>query len=44
MPQLVEGSLPTLEDRGSNPVISKKNCIEKDKVEKKRPGLAHLKR
>ena len=43
---LVERSLPTSEIRGSNPVISKilsTNCtIEKRKIKKKSPGMAHL--
>ena len=41
--------LPNPEVRGSNPVIGKKlystftvNCIEKTKIEKKRPGIAHF--
>ena len=51
--QLIERSLPTSEVRGSNPVIVKLlyrtfnclpavNCIEKTKIEKKRPGMAHF--
>ena len=47
--QLVEQSLPIIEVRGSNPVIGKKlywiftvNCIEKTKMKKKRPGMAHF--
>ena len=44
--QLVEWSLPTPEIRNSNPDISKilsSNCtIEKTKIMKKRPGMAHL--
>ena len=49
MAQLVERSLPIPEVRGSNPVISKNlyrtftvNCIEKTKIKKKRPGIAHF--
>ena len=49
--QLVERLPPTLEIRGSNPVIGKTfikhlftvNCVEKTKIKKKRPGMAHLK-
>ena len=51
MAQLVERLLPIPEVRGSNPVIDKKlyrtvivNCIEKTKINKKRPGMAHLKK
>ena len=44
--QLVERSLPTPEVRGSNPDIGKvlsTNCtLEKTKIKKKRPGMAHL--
>ena len=47
--QLVERSLPIPEVRGSNPVIGKNlyrtftvNCIEKTKIKKKRPGMAHF--
>ena len=44
--QLVEQSVPTPEIRSSNPDISKilsTNCtIEKMKMKKKRPGMAHL--
>ena len=44
--QLVERSLPTTEIHGSIPDISKmlsNNCtIEKTKLKKKRPGMAHL--
>ena len=47
--QLVEQLLPTPEVCCSNPVIGKKfywmfavNCIEKTKIMKKRPGLAHI--
>ena len=48
--QLVEQSIPVLEVRGSNPVISKIyneqlftiHCIEKKKINKKRPGMAHF--
>ena len=55
MAQLVERSLPIPEVRGSNPVIGKNlfiyiehfftvNCVlEKAKIKKKRPGMAHLK-
>ena len=53
--QLVERLLPTPEVRGSNPVIGKLlywifnylptvNCIERTKIKKKRPGMAHLKK
>ena len=46
--QLVQWSLPTPEFRGLNPDISKilsTNCtIEKMKIKKKRPGMAHLKK
>ena len=51
--QLVERSLPTPEVRGSNPVIGKLlsdiclfavNCVEKTKIKKKRPRMAHLKK
>ena len=49
--QLVQRSLPILEVRGSIPVIGKNlywtfsvNCIEKTKIKKKRPGMAHLKK
>ena len=47
--QLVERLLPIPDVRGSNPVIGKKfvYCqlsIEKTKIKKKRPGLAHLKK
>ena len=50
--QLVERLLLTPEVRGSNSVISQLlsdiyfftvNCIEKTKIKKKRPGMAHLK-
>ena len=48
--QLVERSLPMPEVCGSNPVTGKYlywtftvNCIEKTKIKKKRPGMAHLK-
>ena len=48
--QLVERLLPIPEVHGSNPVIGKNlyltitvNCIEKSKIKKKRPGMAHLK-
>ena len=47
--QLVERSLPIPEVRSSNPVIGKNlyrtftvNCIEKTKINKKRPGMAHF--
>ena len=44
--QLVERSLPTPDVRGSNPDIGKvlsTNCtLEKTKIKKKRPGMAHL--
>ena len=49
MAQLAERSLLTPEVRGSNPVIREIfhvftiNCIEKTKIKKKRPGMAHLK-
>ena len=49
--RLVEQLLLTPEVRGLNPVIGKKkyltftvNCIEKTKIKKIRPGLAHLKK
>ena len=46
--QLVERLLPTSEIRGLNPDIGKilsTNCtIEKTKIKKKRPGMAHLKK
>ena len=48
--KLVERWLPIREVCSSNPVIGKNlyqtltvNCIEKTKVLKKRPGMAHLK-
>ena len=45
---MVEWSLPTPEICGSNPNIVKilsANCIlEKTKIKKKRPGMAHLKK
>ena len=51
MAQLVERSLPIPYVRGSNPVIGKfyvyllsVNWIEKSKIDKKRPGMAHLKK
>ena len=48
MAQLLERSLLTPEIRGSNPIIGKilsTNCtIEKTKIKKKRPGMAHLKK
>ena len=47
--QLVERLLPIPEVRGSSPVIGKKlyriftvNCVEKTKIKKKRPGMAHF--
>ena len=48
--QLEERSLPIPEIRGSNPVIGYniyyhlylKNCIEKTKIKKKRPGTAQF--
>ena len=47
--ELVEQSLPFPEVRGSNPVIGKNlygtftvNYIEKTKIKKKRPGMAHF--
>ena len=49
--QLVERLLPIPEVRGSNPVIGKdlnltfvycQLCIEKTKIKKKRPGMAHF--
>ena len=47
--QLVDQSLPFPEVCSSNPVIDKNlywtvNCIEKSKIKKKRPGMAHLKK
>ena len=46
--QLVERLLPTPEICGSNPDIGKtltSNCkLEKTKIKKKRPGMAHLKK
>ena len=46
--QLVEQSLPAPEIHGSIPDIGKflsSNCtIEKTKIKKKRPGMAHLKK
>ena len=53
--QLVEHSLPITEVRSSNPVIGKnlfiywtfvycQLCVEKTKIKKKRPGMAHLKK
>ena len=49
--QLAERSLPTSEDAGSNPLISNfytehvytVDCFENAIIEKKRPGMAHLK-
>ena len=44
--QLEERSLPTPEIRGLNPVIGKLftiKCIEKTKIKKKGPGMAHSK-
>ena len=51
MAQLGEQSLPMPEVQGSNPVIGKiyiehlftVNWVEKTKINKKRPGMAHLK-
>ena len=54
MAQLVERSLSIAEVCGSNPVIGKnlylyrtlvfcQLCIEKTKIKKKRPGMAHFK-
>ena len=49
--QLIERALPIPEVCGSNPVIGKNlyiehllivNCIEKTKINKKRPGMAHF--
>ena len=44
--KLVERSLTTLEIRGSNPyigeILSSNGPIEKTKIKKKRPGMAHL--
>ena len=47
--QWVEMSLTIPEVRSSNPVIGKNlyrtftvNCIEKTKIKKKRPGMAHF--
>ena len=48
--QLLERSLPTPEVCGSNPGIGNiyiehlfpVNCIEKMKIKKKRPGMAHF--
>ena len=48
--QLVEQLLPLLEVRGSNTVIGKINiehlftiiCIEKTKINQKRPGMTHF--
>ena len=46
--QLVERPLPTAEIRGSNPVIGKfylvSAVIKLQKIKKKWPGMAHLKR
>ena len=49
--QWVEWLLPIPDGRGSNLVICKNlyctltvNCIEKAKIKKKRPGMAHLKK
>ena len=49
--QLVERSLPTPEVRGSIPIgdinidqYSTNYNVEKTKIKKKRPGLAHLKK
>ena len=48
MAQLEERSLPIPEVHSSNPVIGNilnstftVNCIEKTKIKKKRPGMAH---
>ena len=48
--QLVEWLIPIAEVCSSNPVISKHlyctfsvNCIEKTKIKKKRPRIAHFK-
>ena len=44
--QLVERTVPTLENRGLNPIIGKilstHYTIEKTKIKKKRPEKAHL--
>ena len=40
--QLVEQSLPTLEIRSSNPIISKFYCIEKMNIKKKRPEMVQF--
>ena len=42
--QLVERSLPTQEYLGLNPAIGKLciSCIEKRKIKKKGPGMAHF--
>ena len=46
--QLVKRSLPIPEIRGSNPdigkILSTYCTIEKKKIKKKRPGMAHLKK
>ena len=44
--QLVERSLPTPEFQGLNPVIGKivSTNIKRQKIKKKRPGMAHLKK
>ena len=48
MAQLVEQLLPIPEVHGSNPVIGEnlfvycQLCIEKTKIKKKRPGMAHF--
>ena len=39
--RLAVRSLPTLEVRGSNPVIGNVLTVEKAKKDKKRPGMAH---
>ena len=52
MAQLVERSITIPEIRSSNPVNGKfyiehlfaDNCIEKTKIKKKRPWMAHLKK
>ena len=47
MAQFVERLLPTPEIRNSNPdigkVLSANRKLEKTKIKKKRPGMAHLK-
>ena len=51
MAQLVEQLLPTSEVWGSNPVIGKvqiehllSTVLKRRKIQKKRPGMAHLKK